>query len=292
MQTTICRRAFTLIELLVVLAIISILAAILFPVFARARENARRASCQSNLKQLALGVLQYTQDYDERMPPVFRERTDNETPLAPYSSSHADSPFHYFTWVDGINPYVKSGNIFYCPSDSIRRNVATNRYGQVSYGMNGFMNGVETVSLGPRLGDQLTQGSTQHTANILEPAHKFLLGDVYKYSQHTAPVLKPPPGAYANSYYYWPLDMKFDDSTNWGEDIITNRGWKNSGRHLGGANVAFADGHVKFMNAATPGVMFADSGTCSKGSCSGPTGGNHGTDEFIYYWNPRTNLPY
>jgi prepilin-type N-terminal cleavage/methylation domain-containing protein len=62
------QKAFTLVELLVVIAIIAILAAILFPVFARARESARRASCQSNLKQIGLGVMRYTQDYDERMP--------------------------------------------------------------------------------------------------------------------------------------------------------------------------------------------------------------------------------
>src|SRR5471032_329947 len=67
-STKTVKRGFTLIELLVVIAIIAILAAILFPVFARARENARRASCQSNLKQLTLGILQYTQDYDGCYP--------------------------------------------------------------------------------------------------------------------------------------------------------------------------------------------------------------------------------
>ena len=67
------RSGFTLIELLVVIAIIAILAAILFPVFARARENARRTSCVSNLKQIGLGIMQYTQDYDERYPlPVWQ----------------------------------------------------------------------------------------------------------------------------------------------------------------------------------------------------------------------------
>ena len=66
---------FTLIELLIVIAIVAILAAILFPAFARARENARRASCQSNLKQIGLGLAQYIQDYDERYSMTIQQPT-------------------------------------------------------------------------------------------------------------------------------------------------------------------------------------------------------------------------
>lgn len=93
-------KAFTLIELLVVIAIIAILAAILFPVFARARENARRSSCQSNLKQIGLGILQYTQDYDETMPPYQNDSTV------------------YYPWHNRIEPYVKSVQLYKCPSNT------------------------------------------------------------------------------------------------------------------------------------------------------------------------------
>src|SRR5690606_4096788 len=92
-------RAFTLIELLVVIAIISVLAAILFPVFARVRENARRASCQSNLKQIGLGIMQYTQDYDENLP----------LGAVNYLGGR-------IFWSQSIMPYVKSTQLFECPS--------------------------------------------------------------------------------------------------------------------------------------------------------------------------------
>ncbi|MDH7571512.1 MAG: prepilin-type N-terminal cleavage/methylation domain-containing protein, partial [Armatimonadota bacterium] len=68
-STPVKKRGFTLIELLVVIAIIAILAAILFPVFARARENARKSTCLNNMKQVGAGLLMYAQDYDEVLPP-------------------------------------------------------------------------------------------------------------------------------------------------------------------------------------------------------------------------------
>ena len=94
------RIGFTLIELLVVIAIIAILAAILFPVFARAREKARQSSCLSNMKQLGLGVLMYTQDYDEKLP---------------YGSS-VPINLHYCLW-EGTQPYIKNMQVLVCPSD-------------------------------------------------------------------------------------------------------------------------------------------------------------------------------
>ncbi|RYG66087.1 DUF1559 domain-containing protein [bacterium] len=103
------KGAFTLIELLVVIAIIAILAAILFPVFGRARENARRSSCQSNLKQIGLGLLQYAQDYDEINAPI-------NSPI----------PGGFAPWVDLVQPYIKSTQVFNCPSDSVGLPYTTN----------------------------------------------------------------------------------------------------------------------------------------------------------------------
>lgn len=103
---------FTLIELLIVIAIIAILASILFPVFARARESARRSSCQSNLKQLGLGIIQYAQDYDEAMVPGWLDGTD----YAAGGGTATSVAEGNYKWMDLIYPYVKNEQVYNCPS--------------------------------------------------------------------------------------------------------------------------------------------------------------------------------
>src|SRR5450432_3222602 len=103
------RTGFTLIELLVVIAIIAILAAILFPVFARAREKARQVSCISNAKQIVLGALMYSQDYDEGCPLYFSgfQRVVPRV-RSPGVGGTITGPQQY--WPELIAPYVQGVN--------------------------------------------------------------------------------------------------------------------------------------------------------------------------------------
>ena len=114
------KRGFTLIELLVVIAIIAILAAILFPVFARAREAARKSTCQSNLKQLCLGIRMYMQDFDEKFPQKGNTGYDG---YDENWAGHGGWQTNQIVLGDALNPYLKNAAIWECPSD---QNVSNN----------------------------------------------------------------------------------------------------------------------------------------------------------------------
>src|SRR3954470_19294876 len=105
------KTAFTLIELLVVIAIIAILASILFPVFAQAREKARMAACISNMRQCASAVMMYVQDYDETFPYIR------------FHGASTKQGTQTYVWRNAIAPYLKSVDVFACPSNPYSRTV-------------------------------------------------------------------------------------------------------------------------------------------------------------------------
>jgi prepilin-type N-terminal cleavage/methylation domain-containing protein/prepilin-type processing-associated H-X9-DG protein len=200
------KKGFTLIDLLVVIAIIAILAAILFPVFARARENARRSSCLSNTKQLGLGILQYTQDYDEKLPASYDAGTD-------------------FIWPTMIMPYIKSTQLFFCPSDSVHASGSGVSAGNMSYGYNWYY-----LTASP-----FYSSGGVSLASIQSVSETIMLGD----SQDKLNTGLTNPNAYII-----------------GSPSLADPNYLVPARHLEGANICFVDGHSKWFKV--PAIITKD----------------------------------
>jgi prepilin-type N-terminal cleavage/methylation domain-containing protein/prepilin-type processing-associated H-X9-DG protein len=229
------RRGFTLIELLVVIAIIAILAAILFPVFAQAREKARQATCQSNLKQLSLGLFMYAQDYDETFPPHVIVVKGSVPP----GGWWFEASFGYWFWPQIAQSYSKNFGIYKCPSSA----PATNEYNMpppalyiANYGAN----------------SQIIKAAPVAMAAVTQPAGTYFIYDSGAYTNSY------PNGYAAASLYFWyipghPLNVTpraAGGSTNWDDNKV--KGIKQdalSGRHQNGVNVCYVDGHVKWLRS-------------------------------------------
>ncbi len=221
------RSAFTLIELLVVIAIIAILAAVLFPVFARARENARRTSCLSNLKQMGLAVMQYVQDNDGSYVPGFMLSSD------PSPTGGNWSPGAWF-WAEILYPYHRSQQVFVCPSSPI----GTETMFSGNYGINPVIARYPGYSI-PSESLPLNESALNAAAN------SYLIMDFGSY-------LAVPGNTYgpATGYWYLPGAGEADASiADPGFDSRIARDFK-SGRHFGGVNMTFADGHVKWLKSS------------------------------------------
>ena len=213
--------AFTLIELLVVIAIIAILAAILFPVFARARENARKTSCMSNMKQIGLGTMQYTQDYDEYLP----------------SDSYGTGGPAAAKWMDVIYPYVKSEQLFTCPSDSRTNNLYNSNYAART--TNDF--GSYAINNCYYAGNEPFPPRGSNISRIPQTAETIWLTDVSDQDPN-------------NPTFFWqPNNTNPTIINTGGFRIMQNRnggGTVNYGvmeRHLETTPVLFCDGHVKAL---------------------------------------------
>ena len=236
------RQAFTLIELLVVIAIIAILAAVLFPVFQKVRENARRASCQSNLKQLGLAFTQYTQDSNEAYP------VGAGTDFPDCASTNGLG----VGWAGSLYPFLRSDDVFVCPDDATA-------LPHVSYAYNGNF-----VSL-LVLASPCYQGVAISQAALAAPARTVLLCEVREShadpAQGGADASSPASsnGPISDTGYYQTgrlagvTDLDFPAYFD-----------SRPGRHSEGANYGFSDGHVKWLSPSTVSngeVNAASSGT-------------------------------
>jgi prepilin-type N-terminal cleavage/methylation domain-containing protein/prepilin-type processing-associated H-X9-DG protein len=230
------RRAFTLIELLVVIAIIALLAAILFPVFARARENARRASCQSNLKQIALGMKQYLQDNDGVFPEYFNYGPDG-------TASNDDTG-----WAEVIQPYLKSTQIYQCPSNPSPPTATfplTDSYGYTEYFYNGNL-GSHPFGNPQNL---VKEAEIDYSSNVI------LFGDGGRGSSAAMANCPNDQSSTCPDAVVRPLSVQYPPGKS-GYVEGTANAWataadvtKALNRHLEGANYAFADGHVKWLKS-------------------------------------------
>lgn len=216
---------FTLIELLIVIAIIAILASILFPVFARARESGKRASCLSNVRQLGMGVQQYTQDYDERVVPF---ATSSNCPC----------------WPDKLFPYVKSAQVFSaCPSKKGAVWVPNAKSG-MAYAYNVLYNAAGTAD-----GQETTPPSGTGSANGLAlaqaavPAETVMFGDssdqyiVFSSSKTDIATELSYPVTHPTGLLN--IGREATSTTNTNQHYV--------GRHFDGSNFAFMDGHAKWL---------------------------------------------
>ncbi|HEY3328738.1 MAG TPA: DUF1559 domain-containing protein [Capsulimonadaceae bacterium] len=238
----ITKRGFTLIELLVVIAIIAILAAILFPVFATAREKARQTTCASNMKQLGLAFVQYTQDYDEDWPVGNQSNGDGSG------------------WYDSVYPYVKSSQVYDCPSDPTVGNTTSP---VISYGMN---RNLTRVAEGDRNATPANGGTGSMAgkfliiSSLVAPTKTVMLFEVqglvgffssgreqksfsaYGPTQTNAKYIN----AFNTSLFY-ATGLMGTPAENGNNYYSPTGATPDGGRHSTGANYSFCDGHVKWL---------------------------------------------
>jgi prepilin-type N-terminal cleavage/methylation domain-containing protein/prepilin-type processing-associated H-X9-DG protein len=233
-------KGFTLIELLVVIAIIAILAAILFPVFARARENARRTSCASNLRQVGLAVMQYVQDYDSVFPV-----NGYATGLTPAEATATQPGGNWSNgnifWPQMMFPYHKSFQAFFCPSSPAPRSTSAPLNARDGhYGANRFV-----------MGDTASNPRTQ--ASIISATGTYMLMDSAGDQSYILRPVDVVPAATGKIFIPGTKELATAARPLFSNTPATQAAYDKDyqyGRHLGGVSVVFADGHVKWLKSS------------------------------------------
>ncbi len=216
------RRGFTLIELLVVIAIIAILAAILFPVFSAAKESARTASCQSNLNQLAKGMLLYAGDYNGTLPGLNLFTTASGTGGDPNDTWDDPAKGALFKYIG------RSRRIMTCPGDARWRDYDFRDKYWFSYTVNSYCTWVERNAQGNYTGfgspnfDTLRRKS--NTCGVPMSWYNRPSKTIYLVEENPDKKAKQADGAYINDALFYNADRTTD-------------------RHRGYCNTAYLDGH-------------------------------------------------
>lgn len=240
------RGAFTLIELLVVMAIIAVLAAILFPVFAQAREKARMSACLSNGRQLGIAVHLYAQDYDETFNPAANYGVPTADPLR--------------VWPPMVQPYVKNTGVFLCSSAPGSAYTADwNGRGLSSIGINQLFGFDPSGAEAP--------ASVTSEAVLDEPARTVMFGDTASgptSGKYRGYVFDPMNGIVN------PVDVRLSTPLTADYDLVAGSALSPgqlkplfcrhhaTGRNTGLATLILADGHAKVFSAA--GILAQDRG--------------------------------
>lgn len=261
------KKAFTLIELLVVIAIIAILAAILFPVFAQAKAAAKSTSCLSNVKQIALGALMYSGDFDDNG--VVCETWDNSDPV---NGVQITKDGHLFnSWRSLVYPYTKNLDIFVDPLDPTI-------YKDPNFAAAPSANELLYSNLAMNymfMGTILWNGSTEVPSGISLSSISQPSNQVYFVEQYNSLIDSQLEVIQAPQYYYvgmveapmcWDTNLSGTDPNqvngnimcfwNWGVDggvgtalnLSDANGGQTGGmvqRTASGTNTAWADGHAK-----------------------------------------------
>jgi prepilin-type N-terminal cleavage/methylation domain-containing protein/prepilin-type processing-associated H-X9-DG protein len=262
MKTNSVRRAFTLIELLVVIAIIAILASILFPVFGMARERARVSSCSSNLKQFMLGINMYTQDYDESMPLAWKIKGQIGTKItAPGEQGAGRQPQGL---ANSLMPYIKSQDVFRCPNDpKFYGDKAGNKVlGQTAIAVTpGRYTYFEALGQSYKftkdnfsMPAEVAAGTDNN--NGLDKKDSDDRGDMSVRPAGSTGAFTPPPSPMRMAFFARPSETRVirDFNAPWEKTEGTPNGFEEKNpaeiaTHQQGINVAFADGHVKFITS-------------------------------------------
>jgi prepilin-type N-terminal cleavage/methylation domain-containing protein/prepilin-type processing-associated H-X9-DG protein len=220
-------RGFTLIELLVVVAIIALLAAMLFPVFARAREQARKASCQSNLKQIGLSLMMYVQDYDETYPGRSMGYKINDSTQI---------------WCDVLQPYAKSYQVWVCPDSGPVYGATGRKY---SYGMNTYGNSAAGTK-GFGFGNTVTGGGTSHSEGG-GPVKVAEVGNASEVIFAGDPASNGLGSSYPGILVGYGNDTFIPVLHGGQNGPFTGTTQQPVDESMGGGNYLFGDGHVKFL---------------------------------------------